>query len=91
MYSCSDDSGEEVINLPSPDITTSFISGADLSSLPMLDSKNIEFFNENNEKVEMLSYLKSNGLNAVRIRIWNHLEDVHSSFEEVKSFSKKVK
>ena len=91
MYSCSDDSGEEVINLPSHDIPTSFISGADLSSLPMLDSKNIEFFDENNEKVEMLPYLKSNGLNTVRIRIWNHPEDEHSSFDEVKTFSKKVK
>lgn len=91
LVSCSDDSGEEVVNPPEPDIPTAFVNGADLSSLPMLDSKNIEFFNENNEKVEMLSYLKSNGLNTVRIRIWNHPEDVHSSFDEVKTFSKKVK
>lgn len=91
LVSCSNDSEEEIVNPPGPENPSAFINGADLSSLPMLDSKNIEFFDENNEKVEMLPYLKSNGLNTVRIRIWNHPEDVHSSFEEVKSFSKKVK
>lgn len=76
---------------PPTETPTPFISAADLSFLPMLDSKNIQFYNEKGEYIQMLSFLKSKGLNTVRIRIWNHPENVHSSFEEVKQFSEKVK
>lgn len=101
FISCSNDGTEDdpvippVVTPPvvTPPIATpsDFLSAADLSYLPMLDSKNIQFYNEKGESIQLLSYLKSKGLNTVRIRIWNQPENAHSGFEEVKSFSNKVK
>lgn len=72
-------------------IAFEFISAADLSSLPMLSEKNIQFYDENNTEINVLPFLKSNGLNTVRIRIWNHPSSQHSGFDEVKDFSQQVK
>ena len=96
FISCSNDGSDDNSETPpivTPPIVTpsAFLSAADLSYLPLLDSKNIQFYNEKGEAVQMLTYLKSKGLNTVRIRIWNHPENIHSSFEEVKAFSNKVK
>lgn len=89
MISCSNKNNSDIE--PSEPPVKEFISAADLSSLPMLDMKNIQFYDNNNTKITLLPFLKSNGLNTVRIRIWNHPLSQHSGFEEVKSFSQQVK
>jgi arabinogalactan endo-1,4-beta-galactosidase len=99
LFSCSNEGDEEIDNGGNgnggtPPIIvppTQFLSAADLSFLPMLNGKGTQFYNNKGETVQMLAFLKSKGLNTVRIRIWNHPEDIHSSFEEVKTFSNQVK
>lgn len=96
FVSCGGDENDDNPVIP-PVVTppienpSTFLSAADLSFLPMLESKNIKFYNESGASIQMLNYLKSKGLNTVRIRIWNNPEKLHSGFEEVKAFSKKVK
>lgn len=71
-----------------PEIT--FISGADLSSLPEIEALGNVFYNSNGQAENMLSILKSNGMNTVRVRIWNHPANEHSGFAEVKAFSERL-
>jgi arabinogalactan endo-1,4-beta-galactosidase len=44
-----------------------------------------------NEADDILTILKNNGLNTVRVRLWHSPKDEHSSFEEVKSFAQRIK
>lgn len=89
FISCSKNS--DAATTPTKPVEHEFISAADLSSLPLLNEKNIQFYDENNAKTALLPFLKNNGLNTVRIRIWNHPATLHSGFEEVKYFSEQVK
>lgn len=64
-----------------------FILSADLSALPLIESKNIVFYNADNEAEDMLTTLKNNGINTVRLRLWHRPQNTNSSFNEVKTFS----
>lgn len=82
--SCSKDN----INIP---IELSIISSVDLSSLPQIESTNTVFYNYKGEEEDVLNTFKNSGVNTVRLRIWNNPSNYHSSFEEVKTFSQKIK
>ncbi len=84
--SCS----KESINTPIPN-NGEYISSVDLSSLPQIESTNAIFYNTHGEIEDVLTTLKNNGVNTVRLRIWNNPVGNHSSFDEVKTFSKKIK
>jgi len=68
-----------------------FIRSADLSSLPQIELTNAVFYNLDGVEEDLLTTLKNNGMNTVRLRIWNNPNTNHSSFEEVKSFSQRFK
>ena len=82
-------------NNPKPNIEpepkTEYISAVDLSSLPEIESKNITFYNNDNNSESAISILKNNGVNTVRLRIWNNPENKHSHFEEVKLFTNQLR
>ncbi|PLX03911.1 MAG: arabinogalactan endo-1,4-beta-galactosidase [Marinilabiliales bacterium] len=67
-----------------------FILSADLSSLPLVESKNIVFYNLNNKPEDLLTTLKNNGINTVRLRLWHTPQNENSGFSEVKTFSEKL-
>ncbi len=69
----------------------SFIKGADLSFLPEIESSGTRFFDQDSLPSDVLTIFKNKGCNTIRIRIWNKPADVHSSLDEVFSFSKIVK
>ena len=48
-----------------------FLKGMDISSLPEhMDAKEI-FYDQNGEAKEPFKLLKDNGVNSIRLRIWN--------------------
>lgn len=81
--SCANDDPKEIIK----PLDKGFISAVDFSALPLVESKNISFYNQDGNAESMVSILKNGGVNTVRLRIWNNPKDEHSSFEQVKSFS----
>ena len=68
-----------------------FISSVDLSSLPQIEAVNTVFYNLNNQEEDVLTTLKNSGVNTIRLRLWNNPSNNHSSFEEVKIFSQRIK
>lgn len=86
LISCKD---ETVTPQPVPE--DHFIRGADLSFLPLIESRGIIFYNSTGAAENMLQTLKQNGVNTVRIRLWNNPATVHSSFSEVKTFAARVR
>lgn len=48
-----------------------YIKGADISTLIEVENCGGKYFDENGKEVELLSFIKSRGINSVRIRLWN--------------------
>lgn len=87
FLSCSKD---EINSNVIPD-SKNFISSVDLSSLPQIEATNTVFYNLKNEEEDVLTTLKNNGVTTIRLRLWYNPSTNHSSFEEVKIFSKRIK
>lgn len=58
----------EKIEFKNPD----FIKGMDISSVISLENSGVSFKNFNNEKEDLLKILSDNGVNCIRIRVWNN-------------------
>jgi len=78
-------------NEPEPETPLSFISAADLSFLPEIESAGTVFFDSSGKQEDLLSTFQKNGVNTIRIRLWHTPVNSHSGFEEVKQFSARVK
>ena len=53
-----------------------FIKGMDISMLPELEDAGVTYYDNGNPE-ELLSVLQKNGVNAIRLRIWNDPYDVN--------------
>lgn len=82
---------DEVINDDTPEPTSFFYAGADISYYPRIVQKNLTFKNRSGIARDFLQIIKENGINTVRLRLWHTPDDEHASFEEVKSFSAQLK
>lgn len=69
----------------------SFISGADLSFLPEIESAGTVFYDSTGKPEDVLTTFQKNGVNTIRIRLWHTPATAHSGFEEVKTFATRVK
>jgi len=87
-YGCSENDVNQTSN---ENIESEFISAVDISSYPQIEPSNPIFKDNNGITVSFLEFLKSNGINTIRIRQWVNPIDQHSSFEEVKSFTETLK
>src|SRR6218665_1696311 len=87
LFSCSssDDNPTEP-----PVVTDDFISGADMSYLPLIESEGT-IYKHNNVAEDAITTLKNAGCNAIRIRVWKNPADGHSGLAEVKTFAQRVK
>ncbi len=56
---------------PVPDLSKSFIMGADVSMLDQLEKSGAAFSDEKGKAGDCLAILKSGGINWIRLRIWN--------------------
>jgi len=68
-----------------------FIAAADISAYPEIELSNPAFYNADNQKEDLLSILKRNGVNTIRLRLWVNPSTGHSGFDEVSAFSKRLK
>ena len=84
LVSCSDNENKEAI------IADEFIRSADISFLPIIESEGTVFYN-NGVPEDMITTLKSNGCNTVRIRLWKNPTDQQSGMAEVKALSQRAR
>lgn len=68
-----------------------FIKACDISFLPLIRTYNTVFYNREGTAEDMLTTMKKNGVNTIRLRLWNNPADGHSGFEEVLAFSNEIK
>ncbi len=67
------------------------ISAVDISSFPEINLTNPVFYDRDSNQSGFLNVLKENGINTIRLRLWVNPDNEHSSFKEVKEFSKTLK
>ncbi len=66
------------------------IKACDLSFLPEIRTTNFVAKNRLGQKEDMLLTLKNEGVNTIRLRVWNNPSSVHSSLSEVKAFAQEI-
>ncbi len=90
LVSCGskNDTTEPVPPAPKP---VENVFGVDISSLPMIEEKGIVYHNSDGEAEDVLTTLKKNGIDIIRLRLWHSPESKHSSLAEVMEFSGKIK
>lgn len=77
---------------PNPNPTEkTLLKGADLSFLPEIESYNITFTNRQGQAEDVLTTLKNNGCNVVRLRLWKNPQNPFDQFEQVKAFAQRIK
>ncbi len=68
-----------------------FISAVDISRYPEISNLDPIFYDFDGNQNDFLTILKENGINTIRLRLWVHPSNEHSSFNEVKQFSQNLK
>jgi arabinogalactan endo-1,4-beta-galactosidase len=73
-----------------------FIKGMDISFLPEMLDRGAKFADQNGNEREVFGLLKENGVNSIRLRIWNEPENVPESggycnLEQTIKMAKKIK
>jgi arabinogalactan endo-1,4-beta-galactosidase len=91
LFSCKKEENEQIIDEEIIIEEISFIKGADISFLPLIEEEGTLFYDENNVEKELLTILKENGLNTIRIKLWKNPIDENASFEQVKTFAERIK
>lgn len=56
-----------------------FIKGMDVSSVIALENSGVEFYNENGVKEDLFKILSDNGVNYIRVRVWNNPYDENNN------------
>ena len=74
-----------------PNTEIKAIKGVDISFLPEIEETATVFYNSKGEPEDVLTTLKNNGVNTIRIRLWKNPTDKHSGFDEVKTLPERVK
>ena len=57
---------EKVENMPKD-----FILGMDASCVPSLEASGVKYYDHNGEEKDVYEILSANGINYIRVRIWN--------------------
>jgi arabinogalactan endo-1,4-beta-galactosidase len=68
-----------------------FIRATDLSSYPEIKRNNTVYYDYDGSSKDLISILKNNGVNTIRLRLWVNPVNEHSGFNEVKQFSEELK
>ena len=79
-------------NVPDPAPTKQLtIKAVDASFIPEIRTFGISTKNRAGVTEDMLTTLKNEGVNTIRIRLWKDPANTHSGFNEVKSFAQEIK
>lgn len=73
-----------------------FIKGMDISSLPEIEEKGGKYFDFDGRECDVLQLIKENGVNYIRLRIWNEPQNVPQSggycdLNHTVKFAKRIK
>lgn len=88
LYSCS--KAESPTPTP-PAPPRDPISAVDLSGLPEIEQSGAQYFTNGGIQQDVLTQLKNSGVNTIRLRLWVNPANEHSSLQEVKTFSQRIK
>ncbi len=69
---------------------TVFYRAMDLSFEPEIEAAQVKFYDENGNEIQMLPYVKSKGVNMIRLRLWHTPADGHSGLPEVLDYAKRI-
>ena len=67
------------------------LKGMDISFLPEIETYGSRFFDSSGVEMPLLDIIKRNGINLVRIRLWNNPADQHSGFDEVAELARRCR
>ena len=88
LVSCN----KEDVNTPAIETeNATFISAVDFSSYPEISNSNPIFYDVEGNQSDVLTILKDNGVNTVRLKLWVNPSNEHAGFNEVKQFSEILK
>lgn len=65
--------------------------GADLSFLPEIEQSGAKFYASDGTQVDALAFMKTKGVNLVRLRLWNNPGTGHSDYSEIETFAQRIK
>lgn len=88
LFSCG--GGEDCCVGP-PEQNKDLIKGADVSFLPEIEEAGTTYYDASGTEQDVLDILKASGVNTIRLRVWHTPSTIHSSLEEVKVFSDRIK
>jgi arabinogalactan endo-1,4-beta-galactosidase len=81
----------EPVRGPSLEKNTYAAKAIDLSFVPEIRQSGIITKNSNLQAEDMLQTVKNSNYNTIRLRLWKNPSNVHSGFEEVKTFANEIK
>ena len=70
---------------------STFISAVDISRFPEIAISRPIFYDLEGNQNDILTILKDNGVNTIRLKLWVDPSDEHAGLNEVKQFSKTLK
>jgi arabinogalactan endo-1,4-beta-galactosidase len=76
---------------PTPPSKFLSIKSVDASFIPEIRLLGIVTKNQAGQPEDMLTTLKKEGVNTIRLRLWKDPVDAHSGFNEVKNFAQEIK
>lgn len=56
-------------------LSEDFVMGMDASSVPSLEASGVKFYNHQGEEEDVFKILADNGINTIRVRVWNNPYD----------------
>ncbi|WP_204346275.1 glycoside hydrolase family 53 protein [Psychroserpens algicola] len=82
---------EEQDDITPPDPIATFYKGMDLSFQSELEAYNINYRDETGTVVDLLDFVKDNGTNLVRLKLWHTPQNGQNSLTDVKAYAQRVK
>jgi len=89
VFGCNN-SNDNSIEIPQ-DYEVDFYKGMDLSFQTELEDHSIEYKDENGNPIIFLDYVKENGTNLIRLKLWHTSQDGENTLDDVKAYAKRIK
>ncbi|OUR99470.1 hypothetical protein A9Q86_12955 [Flavobacteriales bacterium 33_180_T64] len=87
----SDNSPEAPEGIIVSEPTPVFYKGMDLSFQSELETYNVTYKNENGTPIELLDFIKDNGTNLVRLKLWHTPQNGQNTLNDVKNYAQRIK
>ncbi len=90
VFSCNNSEDKSENNNP-PEQEISFYKGMDLSFQTELEDYNVEYKDASGNAIELLDFVKDNGTNLVRLKLWHTSQDGENTLNDVKAYAQRIK